>query len=910
MRATRAMRFLLSSLTLVLTVAFACDVPANAQALPTTSVVGSIVDQQGSLPVANATVELDQGTTKLATTRSSASGRYSFPAKNPGIYSIVITAQGFNSARIDELVIVGNEGSLVVNTTLVRSQVSSGSLREIGRVSTNSQNSLQASTVISRQLDTERLLRENYVRIGDALNTVPGVNLRGQSSALGDDLFVDIRGLKPSETQTLLDGHPIGPIGAFAFGGGFNYQDSPFYALGDVKVTFGSGALGLYGTDSIGGTVDWQTLNPTEKPQWLVRQGFGNQGKTLTDFQGSGTAGRLGYVLVHAVQGTYGDFPPARITQRGLVGNDLTTATAAANTYAVDADYLLRSDLLKLRYALSRNTNLTLTGLSGTSWDNKSGNGDNDFQTYEQQIYNGNQIVAAGPAQSLPNGNAITCPTGVGVLTDAHPTDGECVSVAQYAAGSSGPAGGGPGPWQAIRSQDYHARLNTALGKNQLSLDTFLGNYGLDYNRNQSSFDSAKNIFNGFFRSSTYKTAGTLLSDEITTEKNDFGFGYYVQHQRLDSNFYDTNPSNATYETIVNNPQVGLGNANVFVRDAWTPSSKISFFANAWFKRYSYTARNTSDPRLSVIFRPTPNDVIRLTGGRSDGQPGIQVPSLSASTAVNPGSCNNFSIGTVPNPTLIPESANDFEIAYGHRFKDDSNVQLDYYNTNVTNQLFGVSYPLSTFPNPLGPAQAQLYFARIRNICPSLAGQTDAQLLSRLKVSTQFNAANARFQGLELNGRYRANRHLFFDYAYDVQSAIELNVPTNVLRSNVNVINGSQIVGIPLHKASVSADYSDQHGLDIRLDGFYIGDNNGFNRPPYSYLNASVSKQFTKTIGLNLGLFNVFNSATDTYGRIGLGQYIPENQYGTDFGGPLSQGSERFGLSPRNFTLTLTTHTR
>ncbi len=70
------------------------------------------------------------------------------------------------------------------------------------------------------------------------------------------------RGFDPTETATLLDGHPIGPIGAF--GGGYNYNVSPFWGLSGVDVVFGSGATGLFGATTIAGAVNFQTINPTQ----------------------------------------------------------------------------------------------------------------------------------------------------------------------------------------------------------------------------------------------------------------------------------------------------------------------------------------------------------------------------------------------------------------------------------------------------------------------------------------------------------------------------------------------------------------------------------------------------------------------------------------------------------------------
>jgi len=53
-----------------------------------------------------------------------------------------------------------------------------------------------------------------------------------------------------------------------------------------------------------------------------------------------------------------------------------------------------------------------------------------------------------------------------------------------------------------------------------------------------------------------------------------------------------------------------------------------------------------------------------------------------------------------------------------------------------------------------------------------------------------------------------------------------------------------------------------------------------------------------------MGVSNLFNQVVDNYGRIGLGVYVPENQFGTDTSA-VQQGSERFGLAPASVSFTI-----
>jgi len=195
----------------------------------------------------------------------------------------------------------------------------------IGHVTVLAQSSLQTSATINESVPASRLQTEDYMRAGDALISLPGVTTQ-TSSSLGDDMSISIRGFDSSETATLLDGHPIGPIGAF--GGGFDYQVSPFFGLRDIETVFGSGATTIYGASTIAGAVDMQTINPTQQQHLLVEQGFGSDGKLLTGLQATGTDQKLGYALSHAVEGTDGLFPSSTIEQSGVLGTVIMPASA------------------------------------------------------------------------------------------------------------------------------------------------------------------------------------------------------------------------------------------------------------------------------------------------------------------------------------------------------------------------------------------------------------------------------------------------------------------------------------------------------------------------------------------------------------------------------------------------------
>lgn len=861
--------------------------PPPAKAAPTEAVTitGTVVSQNGSLPVVGARLQLQQGAKTIASTTTNQFGNFTFHAP-PNLYTISVRATGYVTASSDQFAV--SNGSANLTLTLRRAE-NAGGTRELGHVIVTSHAAgLQTTTTIQHEVDPQSLQRTNQIRLSDGLAKLPGVNPIGQDSAVGDDIGIDIRGLKPSETQVLLDGHPIGPLGVYPGDigggvGGFNFQDSPLFAVENTLITYGSGAVGLYGVDAVGGSVDLQTFNPTPVDHGLVTYGFGDQGKQIFALQTTGTVGKLGYVFLHGVSGTYGDFQPQYITQTGARGNDFTSQTFANNTYLVTGNYALRNDLAKLHYNFSSNTSLTLTGYSATSWDDKTGNGDNDYITYD---YAYNQAV------SNSNCSTATVPNGVTVQTDGGSV---CASPRDYALSASGPAGGGPGAFQALRNQDYHARLTTSRGKNQLVFDTFVDNYGQDRERPASSLNGPLAILTNI-----YRTVGALVSDDIATEKNDVGFGFYTQRQYITGDSVSGDaliPHQALFEKL----------DSFFVRDAYTPSARLSYFANAWLK-HSLIGGNSFDPRLSVVYRPKAADVIRLTGGGSSADPAPVPVALTGTGGVNPGNCQQFSVGSVPSPGERPEKARDLEMSFAHRFVEDTTAQLTLYDTNETDTIFEGQAPASQylgFINQYGPNYLPAFYQRIQSICPNFAPPNPPPTIANLFVSTNLNLAKSRARGLELSGRLRTNQHLYFDGYYDVQSTTIFDAPDFLLMNNPTLINGSQLPKIPLHKFGISADLTNSYGAEFYVNYTHYDSNNGLNRPAYGVADASITQRLSERTSLNLGISNLFDTNPDNYGRIGLGAFVPENAFGTD-ANALAQGSERYGLSPTALSLSLT----
>jgi outer membrane receptor protein involved in Fe transport len=883
-------RVLLAVLAMVFALSPIASLPATE-----TAVSGRILDVNGGFAVGGAKLELQKNGKTVATSTTSSQGTFRFDDVAPGDYSILITAPGYQTTRAPDIIVTPGAGEVSFQTAIQRNIGPSTIATVVAKRA-----ALQASTTINAHVPAARLQAQNYMRSGDLLTSVPGV-VTSTSSSVGDDLSVSIRGFNSTETATLLNGHPIGPQGAF--GSGFDYQNSPFWGLSGVNVIFGSGATSVYGASTIAGAVDFNTITPTDQPHFTLTQGLGNNEKNLTGVEATGTIGKFGYALAHGVEGTVGQFPGQVIWQSGNSGTDLTAATKAANTYYVIGTNTLRNSVANLQYAFGPRTNLSLTGYVATSWDQKSGNGDNDYLPYQTVYQRAAQGLANNNNQSTVtvHGATQTCTGSIAVLNDSAQGWG-CVPLANYASYSQGPAGGGFGPWQAIHNEDYDARVTQAVGSTQLTLDGFVDAYGLHYDRTAAGGGSSDDYFT---------THGALLGDAFTLGRNDVGLGYYLQHQLHTGYAYpafDQFGNQLPNTSEIATKSFTLASSSYYVRDNYTLSDKLSLFGNFWFQHSQNTRRTEFDPRLTAVIRPTGRDVIRITGGRSYSEPDPALlfapPSFNTTpTNVNPvcGAGPLNQIGSVSNPALIPETANDFELAAGHRFSPGIVLQADVYDANEQNALFNGNLPLSALGQTQIPAYLiQAYLNRIDSQCPGETATT-----ANLSVSTTYNAASARYRGIQVGTSADLVRGLTLTADYDTQSAVYENLSDALLAANVNLINGSQIPQTPLHMGNVGLTFDGPTGFSASLLGHYMGVNNTWNRPAFWWadFNAGVTRN---GVTINFGVNNLFNSAAQQYGYIGQGVFMGENQFGTDTSCLNAPNCEEFGLPYRQVWTTIT----
>ncbi len=235
----------------------------------TTDVEGTVRDTTGAV-IANASVVLNSGPYQVAA-RTDASGRFVFSAVPSTSGTVEISREGFNQVRQS-----WNAGSATtVNLEIVLQPASASEQVTVSAARTEVRLSeTPGSTILLTSTD---VAATPGLRVDDVLRQVPGFSLFRRSDSRTSNASnqgVSLRGLggtAASRALVLEDGLPL----VDAFGGWVYWDRVPRSSLANVEV-FRGGASNLYGSDALGGVVQFMTRQP-ERPAFTLETSYGNE---------------------------------------------------------------------------------------------------------------------------------------------------------------------------------------------------------------------------------------------------------------------------------------------------------------------------------------------------------------------------------------------------------------------------------------------------------------------------------------------------------------------------------------------------------------------------------------------------------------------------------------------------------
>ncbi len=146
-------------------------------------------------------------------------------------------------------------------------------------------------------IDASEIRERNEISLADALRTVPGFRVQ-QLGGFGKTASIKTRGLRNQDTAVLIDGFRLRDPAAITGDASPFISDFSLANVGRIEVLRGSGSS-IYGTNAIGGVIDFQTPEPKSGLNGGIIGEYGSLGlKRFVGNLGDGTKdGRSGFNL-------------------------------------------------------------------------------------------------------------------------------------------------------------------------------------------------------------------------------------------------------------------------------------------------------------------------------------------------------------------------------------------------------------------------------------------------------------------------------------------------------------------------------------------------------------------------------------------------------------------------------------
>ena len=316
----------------------------------TVQVEGIVRDPSGAV-VAGASVLMRSGLYS-ASTMTDASGRFVFPNAPSTLGTVEISRQGFRTTAQSW----GSGTTPTVKLDIVLQPASASEQVTVSAARTEVRLSeTPGSTVL---LSTADVAATPALRVDDVLRQVPGFSLFRRSdsrTANASNQGVSLRGLggtAASRALVLEDGLPL----VDAFGGWVYWDRVPRASLSNVEV-FRGGASNLYGSDALGGVVQFITRQP-EHPAFALETSYGNERTPDLSFWTGTRAGKWDVSLASEMFRTDG-FIVVPTWQRGSIDT-------AANSKDATVDLTIGHQLGEKGRAFARGSFYTEFRNNGT----------------------------------------------------------------------------------------------------------------------------------------------------------------------------------------------------------------------------------------------------------------------------------------------------------------------------------------------------------------------------------------------------------------------------------------------------------------------------------------------------------------------------------------------------------------
>ena len=781
MSASIVLRIATASASVITSLAF-LTTPVRA-ATDTGEIAITVVDSTTALPIADArTILLGPQTASSLTTRA---GIIRYTDVPIGIYRVRVLHAGYAPGASSEFDVLPNR-AMTIRVELALTNP--GGLKTIGSVVARSNVS-----VASNDIADNSPIRRLSDSLTDALDKVAGVSVSQDATDPSGAITVSLNGHDESQTAISLDGIPLSAPGTSA-----NLR-----AIG-TDLFSGSSSSTQAGAGSLGGGVNFRTLQPTQSLQIKANGSTGTFDRSSYQLAATGSVGRLGLAVQHTSRGA--NSPLTFQTYRDQSGL----------TYAHEGESHSLGDFLKFRYRLGDER----TAISGTALSNNTGAyavcaryltllpcgiGPNN-QNY------GRFGFAYATISSLV-GTVATTLTGFesgGVQNNDNAN--RYVLLPEAADGSStcgnSFTGFGAGP------ATYLEQLCPSVG----TTDSLTR--GVSY---------SASIGAGRHTIAVTGTTSTALNTNVPTAGSRFERSFTTA---ITSSTYQINESFKANDQLTISPRVSLANTTTLgtnvlggIGASWRPTASDTFGASA----------NIGSSQANVFVNRSLSDPVNA---RFD---------CAAQTAIvnGPGDASGG-----------PQSAVSLDATWAHRFRSGATLSLNAFSQVQSGQIINalIAEPAAYFAKGYLATLNAAYGAQ--SVCGIAAAPP------RVFVNEAIGGTRRVYQGITANARIGLGRYLVALPNYTLNVA-KLTAASGRLSDGPSTsIVGAQLPNRPIHRAGMTLDgVLPRSGTELLANVQYTGANNQANLGSYVVLSAGISH------GFGPGRLTLFeNNIFGTYG--------------------------------------------
>jgi iron complex outermembrane receptor protein len=225
------------------------------------ALAGKVTDSAGK-PVAGADVfaknEADPNDNETAKTDSE--GKYHFEKILGGAY--VVTASYLSEGELKSSSPVKTTVTLSGNPTVVDLVINGFTVRETVTISADAEQPVEQVSKSVNTIGAQEMRDRADFTLIDTVRTIPGFRIQ-QLGGFGRTASIKARGLRNQDTAVLIDGIRFRDPGSITGDATPFLSDFTLTSVERIEVLRGSGSS-LYGTNAIGGTLDFQTPTPKQ----------------------------------------------------------------------------------------------------------------------------------------------------------------------------------------------------------------------------------------------------------------------------------------------------------------------------------------------------------------------------------------------------------------------------------------------------------------------------------------------------------------------------------------------------------------------------------------------------------------------------------------------------------------------